>query len=85
MKKPTIACLIMFTALAAGCSTNKVSVVDAVEAGADPSKITPATAAGAPKVAAECDVNHPRPLWRQNRKLRSRMQYRKQKEKGCIE
>ncbi len=85
MKKPTITCLIMLAALAVGCSTNKTSIVDAVEAGADPSKITPATAAGASKAALECDANHPRPLWRQNRKLRSRMQYRKQKEKGCIE
>ena len=87
MKKPTTACLVMLAVLTAGCSTstNTKNFSDAVEAGADPSKITQATAAGAPKTASECNLNHTRPLLRQNRRLRNNLQYRKQKLRNCTQ
>jgi hypothetical protein len=85
MKKTTTVCLGVLTFLTVGCSVNKTNLADAIEAGADPSQIAPAAAAGAPEIASECNLNHPRPLWRQNRKLRNRAHYRKKKQRNCTQ
>ena len=62
MKKLTTMYLIMFAVLSVGCSANKTSVADAIEAGADPTAVTPSPAAGAPSVAKEETHNHFRKL-----------------------
>ncbi len=46
MKKSAITFLILLAALATGCSANKTNVAEALDAGADPTAVTPSPAAG---------------------------------------
>jgi len=53
MKKPATICLILLSTLFVGCNANKTNFAKALDAGADPTAITPASAAGTSSYIAQ--------------------------------